>query len=102
LRRYLNLAEAQHRRLTLLVRAQLDLALLESSALPFDPHDASLSDLIADVSQKFGEAVARAGVTLQVEASAEAVYARVDVGLVARVLENSSRMRSATRLPADA
>jgi signal transduction histidine kinase len=85
---YVELAIAQHRRLTRLVRAQFDLATLESAAFPFDPQYASLSDLLNDVGQKFMAGAKAAGVDLTVESPVPGIHARVDVGLLERVLEN--------------
>jgi len=85
---YVDLAVAQHRRLSRLVRSQFDLAMLESAAFPFDPQHASLSDLVHDVGQKFMPTARDAGVNLTVESLAVGVYANADVGLLERVLEN--------------
>lgn len=86
--KYVDLAVAQHRRLSRLVRSQFDLAMLESAAVPFDPQHASLSDLIHDVGHKFMPAATSAGVRLMVDAPAIGVFASADVGLLERVLEN--------------
>jgi signal transduction histidine kinase len=87
-RRYLELAMAQHARLARLVKAQFELALLESAAAAFQPQSASLSDLVNDVGQKFEEAAASAGLTLIVELPHTNVQVCMDVGLIERVLEN--------------
>lgn len=86
--KYVDLAIAQHRRLSRLVRSQFDLAMLESAAVPFDPHHASLSDLVHDVGQKFMPTAKSAGVDLCVDVPAAGVYVDADVGLLERVLEN--------------
>jgi two-component system OmpR family sensor kinase len=85
---YVDLALAQHRRLTHLVRAQFDLAMLNSSAFPFDPQYASLSDLVHDVGHKFMATAKAAGVDLIVNSPPAGVYANVDLGLLERALEN--------------
>jgi len=86
--KYVDLAVAQHRRLTRLVRSQFDLAMLESAAVPFDPQHASLSDLVNDVGQKFKPAATNAGVDLSVDLPAAGTYVNADIGLLERVLEN--------------
>jgi two-component system, OmpR family, sensor kinase len=86
--KYVDLAVAQHRRLSRLVRSQFDLAMLESAAVPFDPQHASLSDLANDVGQKFMPAATSAGLHLTVDSPALGIYANADVGLLERVLEN--------------
>jgi signal transduction histidine kinase len=85
---YVELAFAQHRRLTRLVRAQFDLAMLESVAFPFSPERASLSDLVNDIGQKFIAAAKAVGIELTVDSPPAGIYASVDVGLLERVLEN--------------
>jgi two-component system OmpR family sensor kinase len=85
---YVEFAIAQHRRLSRLVRAQFDLAMLESVAFPFAPEHASLSDLINDVGQKFIAVAKAVGVELTVDSPPAGIYASVDVGLLERVLEN--------------
>jgi two-component system, OmpR family, sensor kinase len=86
--RYLELAGAQQQRLVRLVQSQFELALLESSANPFAPQRACLSDLINDVVQKLAPVAAAAGVTLTFDMPQAAVYAYLDLGLIERVLEN--------------
>jgi two-component system, OmpR family, sensor kinase len=86
--KYVDLAVAQQRRVSRLVRSQFELATLESAAVPFDPQHASLSDLANDVGQKFVPAAISAGVHLSVESQGVGVYANADVGLLERVLEN--------------
>jgi len=85
---YVDLAVAQHHRLSRLVRSQFDLAMLDSAAFPFEPQYASLSDLVHDVGQKFMPTANTAGVHLTVDAPAIGAYANADVGLLERVLEN--------------
>ena len=85
---YLDLALAQHHRLTALVRAQFDLAMLNSTAFPCDPQNASLSDLIHDVCQKFMATARTVGIELTATSPHAGVYANVDIGLLERVLEN--------------
>jgi two-component system OmpR family sensor kinase len=87
-RKYLELAMAQHGRLARLVRAQFELALLESSTVTFHPQPSSLSDLINDVGQKFQTAAGAAEVALMVQLPMIDVQAFIDVGLIERVLEN--------------
>jgi two-component system OmpR family sensor kinase len=86
--RYLVLAAAQQQRLVRLVQSQFELALLESSANPFDPQRACLSDLINDVVQKLAPVAATAGLKLTFDMPQAAVYAYMDLGLIERVLEN--------------
>jgi two-component system, OmpR family, sensor kinase len=86
--RYLELASAQQQRLVRLVQSQFELALLESSANPFDPQRACLSDLINDVVQKLAPVAGEAGLTLTFDMPQAAVYAHMDLGLIERVLEN--------------
>ena len=62
--------------------------MLESSANPFDPQRACLSDLINDVVQKFAPVAGAAGLTLTFDMPQAAVYAHMDLGLIERVLEN--------------
>jgi signal transduction histidine kinase len=85
---FVDLALAQHRRLTHLVRAQFDLAMLNSTAFPFDPQYSSLSDLVHDVGQKFMATAKAVGIDLSVTTPLVGVYAIVDLGLLERVLEN--------------
>ena len=85
---YVDLAIAQHRRLSRLVRSQFDLAMLESAAFQFDPQYSSLSDLVHDIGQKFMPTAKAAGVNLTVDSLPTEVYADADVGLLERVLEN--------------
>jgi two-component system, OmpR family, sensor kinase len=85
---YLDLAAIQQERLTRMVRAQFELSLLDSAAFPFDPQLASLTDLAHDVAQELGAAADTAGVSLTAETPTEPVLARMDVGLMQRVLEN--------------
>jgi two-component system, OmpR family, sensor kinase len=87
-RKYLELAMAQHARLARLVKAQFELALLESAAAAFQPQPSSLSDLVNDVGQKFEEAANAAGLSLVVELPQPNVQVCLDVGLIERVLEN--------------
>jgi signal transduction histidine kinase len=87
-RKYLELALAQHARLARLVKAQFELALLESAAVGFQPQPASLSDLVNDVGQKFEESANAAGLSLAVELPQRNIEASIDVGLIERVLEN--------------
>lgn len=85
---YVELAAAQHRRLSSLVRAQFELSLLDTATTPFEPQAASLSDLVTDIAQKFEGLAQNAGVVLAVEMPQMNVSAYVDVGLIERVLEN--------------
>ncbi len=86
--KYVDLAIAQHRRLSRLVRSQFDLAMLESAAVPFDPQHASLTDLVHDVGEKFLPSAHSAGVHLAVDVPVAGVHVKADVGLLERVLEN--------------
>jgi len=79
---------AQHARLARLVKAQFELALLESAAVAFHPQPSSLSDLVSDVGQKFEEGARSAGLALTVELPPTNVQVSIDVGLIERVLEN--------------
>jgi signal transduction histidine kinase len=85
---YLDLAIAQQNRLTRLVRAQFDLALLESGTFPIDRQPASLSDLVNDVGEMFAAAAKAAEIELTVDTPSTGVVANVDVGLLQRLLDN--------------
>ncbi len=84
---YLDLAIAQQQRLTRLVRAQFDLALLESGTFPVDRQVASLSDLVSDVGEMFMAKAKAAGIELTVDTPTAGI-ANVDVGLIQRLLDN--------------
>src|SRR5207244_6494266 len=79
---------AQHARLARLVRAQFELAQLESAAVAFQPQPSSLSDLVNDIAQKFQQTASAASVALLVEMPTSDVRIRIDVALIERVLEN--------------
>lgn len=85
---YLNLAIAQQQRLTKLVRAQFDLALLESGTFPVERQVASLSDLVSDVGEMFMAKAKAAGIELTVGTPSTGIAANVDVGLLERLLDN--------------
>ena len=85
---YLDLAIAQQQRLARLVRAQFDLALLESGAFPIDRQLASVSDLVSDVRDMFLATATAAHIELKLETPPSGVVANVDVSLLQRLLDN--------------
>jgi signal transduction histidine kinase len=85
---YLELAIAQQQRLARLVRAQFDLALLDSGAFPIDRQLASVSDLVCDARDMFLARATAARIELCVETPPSGVVANVDVSLLQRLLDN--------------
>jgi signal transduction histidine kinase len=85
---YLDLAIAQQQRLARLVRAQFDLALLESGTFPVDRQLASLSDLVSDVGAMFMATAQAAQVVLNIDGPSSGIFANVDVALMQRLLDN--------------
>jgi signal transduction histidine kinase len=85
---YLNLAIAQQKRLARLVRAQFDLALLESGAFPFDRQVASLSDLVSDVGAMFMATAKAENIQLTIDTPSTGIVGNFDVGLLQRLLDN--------------
>jgi signal transduction histidine kinase len=85
---YLELAIAQQQRLARLVRAQFDLALLDSGAFPIDRQLASVSDLVCDARDMLLATATAAHIELRVETPPAGVLANVDVSLLQRLLDN--------------
>ncbi len=87
-RDYLETAARHSERLGKLVSELFELATLDSrhSLLEMEPF--SLAELVQDVVQKFRLAAENKGVTLTADPPGDLAFARGDIGLVERVLEN--------------
>jgi hypothetical protein len=75
-------------RLSKLVRDLFELTKLESNEVCLEPESFPLSDLVQDVAQKFQLSAQRRGLRVEARVEEPVPPARVDVGMVERVLEN--------------
>jgi len=87
-RNYLETASRHSERLGRLVADLFDLAKLEADEVKLQPEDFPLAELAQDVAQKFALDARRREVQLRADCGDEMPVARVDIGMVERVLEN--------------
>ncbi|MCA1582208.1 MAG: HAMP domain-containing histidine kinase [Acidobacteria bacterium] len=87
-RDYLETAARHSESLGKLVSELFELATLDSRQTLLEMEPFSLAELVQDVVQKFRLAAEKKGVTLTAEPPGDLSFARGDIGLVERVLEN--------------
>ena len=87
-REYLMTALRHSERLAALVGELFELARLESQETQARPEPFALGELAQDMTQQFGLAGEKKGVSLRLDAPEDLPFVLADIGLISRVLEN--------------
>ena len=87
-RQYLSIARKSAARLSRLVDELFELAKLEATTAPPDREDFCVAELASDVVQKFQLRANEKQVDVRISLEDDARYARGEIGLIERVLEN--------------